>query len=264
MTRTATRTRSLGLGVLTVTAALVLASCGDGASGSGGGGTGGKRLDTHGQEVIADTDGTGVDVSRRLFEKSDAVVVSGPGRDDQLRAAAVAAKLGAPMLVRLPGTDAAVDQEVQRLGAGRVLNVPGEDKDVTSTDPVASADPGDDVPAVLRQQPAKPLDMVLPPMFATRATSLAAAATARAAGADVQLLPAADPRATSDSMKTVSDQDTIAPQIVAMAEVLGLGIVIEGIEEENQAAYFLTLAPHALAQGWLFSKPVEASKLFGS
>jgi sensor c-di-GMP phosphodiesterase-like protein len=61
-----------------------------------------------------------------------------------------------------------------------------------------------------------------------------------------------------------SDQDTIAPQIVAMAEVLGLGIVIEGIEEENQAAYFLTLAPHALAQGWLFSKPVEASKLFGS
>jgi len=46
--------------------------------------------------------------------------------------------------------------------------------------------------------------------------------------------------------------------------VLGLGIVIEGIEEENQAAYFLTLAPHALAQGWLFSKPVEAAKLFGS
>jgi sensor c-di-GMP phosphodiesterase-like protein len=61
-----------------------------------------------------------------------------------------------------------------------------------------------------------------------------------------------------------SDQDTIAPQIVAMAEVLGLGMVIEGIEEENQAAYFLTLAPNALAQGWLFSKPLEASKLFAA
>ena len=59
-----------------------------------------------------------------------------------------------------------------------------------------------------------------------------------------------------------SDQDTIAPQIVAMAEVLGLNMVIEGIEEEQQAAYFLALAPMALAQGWLFSKPVEASRLF--
>ena len=59
-----------------------------------------------------------------------------------------------------------------------------------------------------------------------------------------------------------SDEDTIAPQIVAMAEVLGLGIVIEGIEEEQQAAYFLTLAPKAMAQGWLFSKPVEAGRLF--
>jgi sensor c-di-GMP phosphodiesterase-like protein len=59
-----------------------------------------------------------------------------------------------------------------------------------------------------------------------------------------------------------SDQDTIAPQIVAMAEVLGLGMVIEGIEEEQQAAYFLALAPTAMAQGWLFSRPVEATRLF--
>lgn len=61
-----------------------------------------------------------------------------------------------------------------------------------------------------------------------------------------------------------SDQDTIAPQIVAMAEVLGLSMVIEGIEEEQQAAYFLALAPAALAQGWLFSKPVDAGRLFAA
>ncbi|SIQ38553.1 EAL domain-containing protein [Pseudacidovorax sp. RU35E] len=59
-----------------------------------------------------------------------------------------------------------------------------------------------------------------------------------------------------------SDQDTIAPQIVVMAEVLGLTMVVEGIEEEQQATYFHTLAPDALAQGWLFSKPVEAAHLF--
>lgn len=61
-----------------------------------------------------------------------------------------------------------------------------------------------------------------------------------------------------------SDKDTIAPQIVAMAEVLGLSIVIEGIEEEQQAAYFLALAPQAMAQGWLFSKPVESGRLFAA
>lgn len=55
---------------------------------------------------------------------------------------------------------------------------------------------------------------------------------------------------------------SIAPQIVAMAEALGLILVIEGIEDESQAAYFLKLDPSALAQGWLFGKPVPASGLF--
>ena len=215
-TRTRARTGALGLGAIAVSAALVLTGCGDGSSGgkANGGSTGGaknaKRLETHGQEVIADADGTGAEVSRRLFEKSDAVVVSGPARDDQLRAAAVANKLGAPMLVRLPGKDTAVDGEVQRLGAKRVVNVPGDDSDAQNTQPVGSAEPGSDVAAVAGQQPAKPLDLQLPPMFATGATSVAAAATARAAGADVHVLPAADPRATSESMKTVTSQDTIA------------------------------------------------------
>ncbi len=71
-------------------------------------------------------------------------------------------------------------------------------------------------------------------------------------------------RAFMQALHDQSDQDTIAPQIVAMAEVLGLSMVIEGIEEEQQAAYFLALAPTALAQGWLFSKPVEASRLFAA
>jgi sensor c-di-GMP phosphodiesterase-like protein len=55
---------------------------------------------------------------------------------------------------------------------------------------------------------------------------------------------------------------SIAPQIVAMAEALGLILVIEGIEEESQAAYFLKLDQKALAQGWLFGKPVPADRLF--
>jgi sensor c-di-GMP phosphodiesterase-like protein len=59
-----------------------------------------------------------------------------------------------------------------------------------------------------------------------------------------------------------SNSATIAPQIVAMAKSLGLGLVVEGIEEERQAAYFLQLDPAALGQGWLFGKPMPASRLF--
>ena len=47
-------------------------------------------------------------------------------------------------------------------------------------------------------------------MLATAETSRAAAATARAAGADVQVVAYPDPRVTSESMRTVSDQDTLA------------------------------------------------------
>jgi sensor c-di-GMP phosphodiesterase-like protein len=59
-----------------------------------------------------------------------------------------------------------------------------------------------------------------------------------------------------------SNSASIAPQIVAMASGLGLGVVVEGIEEERQAAYFLKLDPSALGQGWLFGKPVPANRLF--
>ncbi|MDY5786020.1 MAG: cell wall-binding repeat-containing protein, partial [Corynebacterium sp.] len=201
--------RPLSLAALAVTGGLVLSGCGAGTlTGSGDGGQ--RALETNGQEVVADADGTGVEVSRRLFDSANAVVVSSPERDDQLLAAAIAAKLGAPMLVRLPGTDAAVDAEVDRLGAERVVTVPGDDEAVVSTEPVVSADPVADIQAVLALDPANPLDLKLPPMFATEATSVAAAATSRAAGAPVSLLPAADPRATSESMATVQEQDTIA------------------------------------------------------
>ena len=61
-----------------------------------------------------------------------------------------------------------------------------------------------------------------------------------------------------------SNGATIAPQIVAMAKTLSLGVVVEGIEEERQAAYFLRLDPAALGQGWLFGTPVPADRLFAA
>lgn len=187
--------------------ALVLTGC----SNTGEGGAGGPEvLETNGDEVIQDADGSGVEVSRRLFESADTVVVADKARDQQLEAAAVAVKLGAPMLVRLDGADAAVDAEIERLGASRIVTVPGEDDELSSTEPVSSADPKGDAAAIAALEPGNPEDLVLPPVFATAVSSRASVATARAAGADVQVLAAADPRATSESMRTVTEQDTLA------------------------------------------------------
>ena len=81
--------------VLTATA-LVLTSCSSTEGGIGAP----AALETNGDEVIQDADGTGAEVSQRLFESSETVVVSAKERDQQLKAAAIAVKLGAPVLVR--------------------------------------------------------------------------------------------------------------------------------------------------------------------
>jgi sensor c-di-GMP phosphodiesterase-like protein len=48
----------------------------------------------------------------------------------------------------------------------------------------------------------------------------------------------------------------ILPQILSMAETLNLRVIVEGIETEQQAAYFATNNRPILAQGWLFGHPV--------
>lgn len=197
--------------VVFVATGLVLTGCSSTEGGIGGSLAGDKAaLETNGDEVIQDADGTGVEVSQRFFKSADTVVVSATEREGQLEAAAIAVELGAPMLVRLDGTDAAIDAEIERLGAERVITVPGEDDEVAGTEPVASAAPQDDAAAIAGAAPGDPLDLSMPPVFATAVSSRAAVATARAAGADVQVLAAPDPRATAESMRAVTEQDTLA------------------------------------------------------
>jgi sensor c-di-GMP phosphodiesterase-like protein len=52
----------------------------------------------------------------------------------------------------------------------------------------------------------------------------------------------------------------ILPQILSMAEVLGLQVIVEGIETDRQAAYFAALDRPIRGQGWLFGRPVAAEK----
>jgi len=53
----------------------------------------------------------------------------------------------------------------------------------------------------------------------------------------------------------------IATQIVRLAKLLNLGVVIEGIEHETQAAYFNALDLSVHGQGWLFGRPITAAAL---
>ena len=119
---------------IAATTTLLLAGC----SAIGGDGSGGSdssaasdsdsfaaSLVKDGSSVIADPDGTGAEVSQKFFSESDTVVVSDGERENQLKAAAIAVEIGAPMLIRYSSEKAAaaVDTEIERLGADRVINV---------------------------------------------------------------------------------------------------------------------------------------------
>jgi sensor c-di-GMP phosphodiesterase-like protein len=49
---------------------------------------------------------------------------------------------------------------------------------------------------------------------------------------------------------------SILPQILTMAQKLGLRVVVEGIETPEQARYFANAKQSIYAQGWLFGRPV--------
>jgi sensor c-di-GMP phosphodiesterase-like protein len=52
----------------------------------------------------------------------------------------------------------------------------------------------------------------------------------------------------------------ILPQILAMAAVLNLGVIVEGVETSQQASYFAGVDSTIQAQGWLFGRPVPVSE----
>lgn len=66
-------------------------------------------------------------------------------------------------------------------------------------------------------------------------------------------------RSFTQAIGTKAVTVTVLPQIMAMADALRLDVVVEGIETEEQAAYFTDLAKPHRAQGWLFGAPVAAS-----
>lgn len=60
---------------------------------------------------------------------------------------------------------------------------------------------------------------------------------------------------------TEAVMETVLPQIIAMANALRLDVIVEGIETEEQAAYFMNLRVPRYGQGWLFGTPGPAEDL---
>ncbi|MCQ4625065.1 cell wall-binding repeat-containing protein [Corynebacterium sp. CCUG 69979] len=173
-------------------------------------------LVSDGSVVIADPDGTGAEVSQQFFESSDTVVVSSAEKDDQLQAAAIAIDLGAPMLTQQEESSSAVDAEVQRLGAERVIEVgtgsEQDDEDLQAIEDTAAltAEDGHEVAAVAEAGEQTHDGGSSTPIFVTELTSRAAAATAAASKLPLTVLPYADPRVTSESIAQVDGHDAVA------------------------------------------------------
>lgn len=67
-------------------------------------------------------------------------------------------------------------------------------------------------------------------------------------------------RAFTQTIGTDSVQASVLPQILEIARQMDLAVVVEGIETEEQAAYFRKAGAGILGQGWLFGKPLPAAQ----
>lgn len=65
-------------------------------------------------------------------------------------------------------------------------------------------------------------------------------------------------KAFTQTIGTEAVTVAILPQILKMAETLNLDVIMEGIETDLQASYFIGLTQPIFGQGWLFGRPIPA------
>ncbi|WP_246049146.1 cell wall-binding repeat-containing protein [Corynebacterium tapiri] len=169
-----------------------------------------------GPEAIDDSRGDGIDVSQRLFKKSDVVVVAADNPAAAVTAGKEAIKRSAPVLTVKSDNAELIGKEIDRLGAKTVL----------AAGDIKTADLGDAKVEELEVDPESDQDAVrqivdtpnknskhpvaVPDVMVTAETSPAAIATAKAAGAPVHLLDYPDPRITPETMKVAAEGNTLA------------------------------------------------------
>jgi len=67
-------------------------------------------------------------------------------------------------------------------------------------------------------------------------------------------------RSFTRAIGTGAVTETNLPRILAIAEALELEVIVEGIENREQASYFISLDKHIHAQGWLFGYPYPVAE----
>lgn len=68
-------------------------------------------------------------------------------------------------------------------------------------------------------------------------------------------------QAFTETVGTEAVTSSVVPQILDMASRLGLRVLVEGIETQQQLDYFELAAPGALGQGYYFARPMPAALL---
>ncbi len=68
-------------------------------------------------------------------------------------------------------------------------------------------------------------------------------------------------RAFTATVGTDAVTESIVPQILQLAEQLGLSVVVEGIETAEQAAYFRRAGKRILGQGWFYGQAMAVKEL---
>jgi sensor c-di-GMP phosphodiesterase-like protein len=67
-------------------------------------------------------------------------------------------------------------------------------------------------------------------------------------------------RVFTQTVGTDAATSSVVPQILEIAQRLGLTVIAEGIEKEEQAAYFRNARPGVRGQGWLLGRPMPAEE----
>jgi sensor c-di-GMP phosphodiesterase-like protein len=70
-------------------------------------------------------------------------------------------------------------------------------------------------------------------------------------------------RSFTKAIGTGSVIGSILPQILSIAGALHLGVIVEGIETEEQASYFANGGGRIRGQGWLYGHPVPVDEFIG-
>lgn len=148
-----------------------------------------------------------VQLSQALFASSPAAVVTSPDQPSASAAAVTSQKLGLPLLVADPAATAAVDDEIHRLGCDHVLLVGTAEApdgvqavhDVSQLPPLSPPEPRHDTTVLVHALDAVKADAE------TEAATVAATATAHAAGATVVPVHGSDPRADPAAIDALAD-----------------------------------------------------------